>query len=61
MNKNYGYILFQRSLGRVYRQVVCHDVMRLIPSNRLYIISMVVRSGLSTCGLPRCHEVGTIQ
>ena len=35
--------------------------MRLIPSNRLYINSTVVRSGLSTGGLPRCREVGSIQ
>ena len=27
----------------------------------LHIISMVVRSGLPTGGLPRCREVGSIQ
>ena len=41
--------------------MVCHDVVRLVPSNRLYISSMVVRSGLPTGGLPRCREVGSIQ
>ena len=41
--------------------MVCHDVVRLVPSNRLYIISTVVRSGLPTGGLPRCREVGSIQ
>ena len=61
MNKKYGYILFPHSRGRVYRQVVFHDVMRLVPSNMLYIISTVVRSGLPTGGLPRCREVGSIQ
>ena len=35
--------------------------MRLVPSNRLYIIPTVVRSGLPTGGLLRCHEVGSIQ
>ena len=44
-----------------YRQVVYHDVVRLVPSNRLYIISMIVRSGLPTGGFPRCREVGSIQ
>ena len=39
--------------------MVCHDVVRLVPSNRLYISSTVVRSGLPTGGLPR--EVGSIQ
>ena len=43
-----------RDLGcdRVYRQVVFHDVVRLVPSNRLYIIFTVVRSGSPTGGLP---------
>ena len=41
--------------------MVYHDVVRLVPSNKLHIISMVVRSGLPTCGLPRCREVGSIQ
>ena len=41
--------------------MVCHDVVRLVPSNRLYINSTVVRSGLPTGGLPRCHEIGSIQ
>ena len=35
--------------------------MRLVLSNRLYIISTVVRSVLPTGGLPRCREVGSIQ
>ena len=35
--------------------------MRLVPSNRLYISSTVVTSGLPTGGLPRCREVGSIQ
>ena len=61
MSKKYGYILFPLSCGRVYRQVVCHDVVRFVLSNRLYIISTVVRSGLPTGGLPRCHEVGSIK
>ena len=38
--------------------MVCHDVVRLVPSNRLYINSTDVRLGLPTGGLPRCHEVG---
>ena len=38
--------------------MVCHDVVRLVPSNRLYINSTVVRSGLLTGGLPQCREVG---
>ena len=41
--------------------MVCHDVVRLVPSNRLHIISTVMRSGLPTGGLPRCREVGSIQ
>ena len=41
--------------------MVYHDVVRLVPSNRLYIISTIVRSGLPTGGLPRCREVGSIQ
>ena len=41
--------------------MVFHDVVRLVPSNMLHIISMVVRSGLPTGGLPRCREVGSIQ
>ena len=41
--------------------MVCHDVVRLVPSKRLYISSTVVRSGLPTGGLPRCREVGSIQ
>ena len=41
--------------------MVCHDVVRLVPSNRLHIISTVVRSGLLTGGLPGCREVGFIQ
>ena len=38
--------------------MVCHDIVRLVPSNRLYINSTVVRSGLPTSGLPRCREIG---
>ena len=41
--------------------MVFHDVVRLVSSNMLYISSTVVRSGLPICGLPRCHEVGSIQ
>ena len=41
--------------------MVCHDVVRLVPSNRLYINSTVVRSGLPRGGLPRCREVSSIQ
>ena len=41
--------------------MVCHGVVRLVPSNMLHIISTVVRSGLLTSGLPRCSEVGSIQ
>ena len=41
--------------------MVCHDAVRLVPSNRLYIISTIVRLDLPTGGLPRCREVGFIQ
>ena len=36
--------------------LVCHGVVRLVPSNRLYIISTAVMSGLPE-GLLVCHGV----
>ena len=40
------YYFHGRGVGITRRFISCHGVVRLVPSNRLYIISTTVMSGL---------------